>query len=260
MRNIIFWFSGTGNSLAIAMDLADRLKGFELAPVARAGGNSIPVADRAGVVFPVYGFGLPNIVRRFLERVPLPGAGYFFTLCTMGGLAGAPHRDAAKILAERGGRLSAGWSISMPGNYPVLRGPPPPNKMAGIFAKAQARVVEIASLIATGATPPFEDTRQPLRSLLAMVNRKAAASFGEADSHFSAGPNCRRCALCSKVCPVANIRMVDGRPVWMHRCEQCMACLQWCPCQAIEYGTATQGKERYHHPRFKAMDLFLREE
>jgi len=28
--------------------------------------------------------------------------------------------------------------------------------------------------------------------------------------------------------------MFDGRPVWQHHCEQCFACLQWCPKEAIQ--------------------------
>jgi hypothetical protein len=39
-----------------------------------------------------------------------------------------------------------------------------------------------------------------------------------------------------------------------------VACLQWCPPQAINYGKRTVGNKRYHHPQCKAGDLMLREE
>ena len=35
------------------------------------------------------------------------------------------------------------------------------------------------------------------------------------------------------------VELKDGRPMWLHRCEQCMACLQWCPAEAIEFGRST---------------------
>jgi MinD superfamily P-loop ATPase len=69
------------------------------------------------------------------------------------------------------------------------------------------------------------------------------------------GESCNGCELCRKVCQVDNIRIEDGRPVWQHHCEQCLACIQWCPQEAIQVGTKTIGRTRYHHPEIKATDL-----
>lgn len=260
MKSVIYWFSGTGNSLSVAMDLAKALGGIELIPIAGIINSNIQPCEQMGVVFPVYAFGLPIIVRRFLQRFPVSKAKYIYTVATMGGMAGAVHREADKILAGQGAKLSAGWSIAMPGNYPVLSAPPPPKKQELLFAKARTRIEEIASVIAREVTGIYEDTRIPLRWPLEFIHNLTGNKFSDADGNFVVGPQCKHCALCAKVCPVGNIRMAEGNPVWMHHCEQCMACLQWCPAQAIEYGKSTVGKPRYHHPRFKAKDLFLREE
>ncbi|MHB1395033.1 MAG: 4Fe-4S binding protein [Clostridia bacterium] len=48
------------------------------------------------------------------------------------------------------------------------------------------------------------------------------------DHGFNCDDKCINCNICSKVCPVKNIKMVEGRPVWQHQCEQCFACVQWC--------------------------------
>jgi len=260
MKSIIYWFSGTGNSLAVAMDLAKALGDVELIPIAGIINRPIRPCDRMGVVFPVYAFGLPLIVRRFLQCSPVNKAGYIYTVATMGGIAGAVHREAGKILSGQGAKLSAGWSVPMPGNYPVLKGPPPPEKQELIFAKARARIEKIAAAISRGATGIYENTRIPLRWPLEFIHNMAGDKFSDADDKFTVSPKCIHCGLCSKVCPVENIRMVEKNPIWMHHCEQCMACLQWCPTQAIEYGSSTAGKTRYHHPRFKAVDFCLREE
>jgi len=261
MKNIVYWFSGTGNSLAAAMDLAAALGDAELVSIARVINGHIPSAEKMIVVFPVYAFGPPMIIRRFIKHAPVASAKYIYTVATMGGLAGAVHHEARQLLAKRGATLAAGWSMVMPGNYPVLYGPPPAEKQAKIFAKAQTRITEIAAFIAEGRTGIYEDTRLlPLRWLAEFIHNKGITRMAEADGKFIAGEKCKHCAICAKVCPVENIRIAEGKPVWMHHCEQCMACLQWCPAQAIEYGSATVGKKRYHHPRFKASDLFLREE
>jgi len=45
---------------------------------------------------------------------------------------------------------------------------------------------------------------------------------------FWADDKCNGCGICSKVCPAANIETTNEKPAWRHRCEQCLACLQWC--------------------------------
>ncbi len=43
-----------------------------------------------------------------------------------------------------------------------------------------------------------------------------------------------------------NIRMENGKPVWGQACTHCMACICYCPTEAIEYGKKSVGKPRYH--------------
>jgi len=120
MNTILFWFSGTGNSLAIARDLAPALGDAELIPLAQVRSGPIPSADKVGFIFPVYAFGLPGIVAEFLRKMPLNARSYYFTVANCAGMAGAPHRPARKILHAGGGRLAAGWTLFMPTNYPIL--------------------------------------------------------------------------------------------------------------------------------------------
>jgi NAD-dependent dihydropyrimidine dehydrogenase PreA subunit len=45
-----------------------------------------------------------------------------------------------------------------------------------------------------------------------------------------------------------NIKMVDAKPFWGNNCTHCMACINRCPADAIEYGKGTIGKPRYKGP------------
>lgn len=56
-----------------------------------------------------------------------------------------------------------------------------------------------------------------------------------ADYPFTIGENFVSCGLCSRVCPCGNIRMMDGKPVFLHHCANCMACVVSCPKRAIGY-------------------------
>jgi len=49
--------------------------------------------------------------------------------------------------------------------------------------------------------------------------------------------------------------MINEKPSWLHRCEQCLACLQWCPQEAIQYGEKTVKYPRYHHPEVVLKDI-----
>ena len=75
------------------------------------------------------------------------------------------------------------------------------------------------------------------------------------DKGFRVDETCNGCGVCKTVCPCGNIAWEAERPVWQHRCEQCLACIQWCPREAIQYGRKTPGYARYHHPEIRLRDL-----
>ena len=64
---------------------------------------------------------------------------------------------------------------------------------------------------------------------------------------------CIACGRCQQVCPAGIIEMKDGKPVWTKPvCHMCMACLNHCPTEAIQYGEYSEGKYRY---LFRGFDL-----
>ena len=64
MKTIIYYFTGTGNSLAAARGICARLGDCELVSIptlTKSQAEIVPAADRVGIVCPVYDFGLPSI-------------------------------------------------------------------------------------------------------------------------------------------------------------------------------------------------------
>lgn len=261
METVIYWFSGTGNSLWAARELAARLSAqIKLVPLAGEGALATPPAERTILAYPVYAFGPPALVVDFAGKFQAAAGATVYSLATCAGLAGYPHHILHAALAARGLRLAAGWTLFLPTNCISLSKPAKPAKQEKMFAKASARLDAIAVDLATGRTGHLEDTFWPLGSLGGRINRAAVGSgdFQKGDSKFSVTGACNGCGLCRRVCPVANIEMAQDRPVWLHHCAQCMACLNWCPNQAIQYGKHTAGRGRYHHARIKPEDLMLR--
>ena len=74
------------------------------------------------------------------------------------------------------------------------------------------------------------------------------------DKAYYVTDKCNGCGLCEKVCPVHNIEMKDGKPVWLHHCENCLACYEWCPNRAIGGTIATKG-HFYRHPELTVADM-----
>ena len=70
--NRIYYFSSTGNTLAAAREFAEKLGDTELLSIAdldRAEEVDLSGADTVGIFFPVYCFGLPGIVQKFISRI-----------------------------------------------------------------------------------------------------------------------------------------------------------------------------------------------
>ncbi len=254
MKTVMYYFSGTGNSLALARDLAAQLGDARVIPIA---GTLISgwdeQADTVGIVFPVYMFGLPLIVADFLKALKVKPGAYIFTAATMGRLPGRAHTQARTILKRRGIILSAGFSVCMPGNYTPLYEAIAQDRQERLFRGQKERVKEIARIIEQRKSAVMEEKPLWINSLLcALLYKVGIAQIPAAGKDFRVTAACNECGLCEKICPVANIHLRDGKPVWLRHCQQCMACLQWCPQEAIQYKQSTQGRKRYRHPEVTA--------
>jgi ferredoxin/flavodoxin len=254
MNAIIYCFSGTGNSLAVAHDLAAGLGTERVVPVTRAlktpGNQSY---DVIGIVYPVYMFGIPLIIAAFLKNLTAKQGAYVFCVATYGGLPGRPHSLSKDILKKRGIDMAAGFSVRMPGNYTPMYGAIPEDQQEDLFRKERCRVTEIAQLVRDRTRGIVEEKPVWLNFLFYILLYKGGSSqIPSAAKGFRATDACTKCGVCARVCPVENIVIKDGKPVWLDHCQQCLACLQWCPAEAIQYKNSTTGKKRYHHPRITA--------
>ncbi len=258
MVNVMFWFSGTGNTRAVAECVAEALAGTTLVPMVQATGDEAAGADTVGVAFPVYYFGLPLYVLDFLRRMAIKDGAYVYTVATMGSSPGVSHREAAATLRERGIDLSAGWSVRMPGNYTPLSGAPSARAQERCFAAARAKATRIAAAVTSRHYGRLEDSFLPMRVISPLFRCVGKRRIPHADHAFRVSDHCTSCGVCEQICPVQNLRLEEGHPTWRGQCQECMACLQWCPVEAIEVGWITKGRTRYRHPDFTAEDFMLR--
>ena len=137
----------------------------------------------------------------------------------------------------------------MPENYIALFEAPEQNEALEIIAKAEPVLDEAARLIKNreAYAQPAVTLKDRLSS--SIVNDIYYPAVIHAKK-FYATDRCTSCGMCERICPLKNIDIKEGKPVWKDRCTHCMACICRCPAEAIEYGRPSH---RYGISLFSAM-------
>ncbi len=255
MKTRLYVYTGTGNSLWVARQLASELKRatIEFMPCPQKAFKA--QADAVGIIFPVHIWGLPSRVIQFVKHLKVKPRTFLFAVTVNAGQPAATLLQLQRLMASRGLSLSLGYSISLPSNYIPWGGPGPMDKQQKRFKEAQERVKTIAGAVMRQERNKVD--RGPLwqNILFSLLYKLSFRQVPTMDKKFWADEKCNSCGICFKVCPAANIEMTNGKPTWLHRCEQCLACLQWCPQEAIQYGEKTARYQRYHHPKVILKDM-----
>ena len=248
MTNMIYYFTGTGNSLQIANDVASILGKTTVRKIAEYDGSEV-VTDTLGIVFPVYMWGLPLILVDFIKQIKVSESTYIYAIANYGGLPGKALEQCQDLLKERGLHLSSGYLIQMPGNCILEYGASSDSAQQKLFKKEEKAVQYISTCVKERKVQKIEKSHLLIDRILTDKMYTKIQQFHTLDKNFVVSDECISCGKCAKSCPVHNIVMVEGKPQWQHHCERCVACIQGCPKNAIDYaGKKTQGRKRYWNP------------
>lgn len=252
---MIFYFSGTGNSLWAAekLSIAHGEKLFSIAEEMKKGNYEYTLADNEliGFVFPIYAWDAPKIVIDFIKNLKFNNykSNYTFAVSTCEANVGLTMKNLNKTLDLKEMKLNSGFSLLMPSNYNILYTVKAKNSIDSILDKAEQQIAEIIKLI-----NKRENRIQVILGQFSYLKTKLVnplfIKFGLNTKKFSASDACISCGLCEKICPTNNIKLED-KPIWGTNCTQCLACINRCPKKAIEYGKNSKGKDRYYNPRCK---------
>ena len=259
MSATIYYFSGTGNSHRVAKAVCDGLENAELVNIAKEQSSKHDSSTGViGIVFPLYYFGLPVIVEKFLRQLEIPPNAYVFIIVTRGvSMAGGARRQLDTVFSAKGRTYQYFRYITMGNNFPFhffngsteelreLRNQKADEKAAAIVsnikAKKQSRVFAIPDY------PPFPVITSNLpifgyKHFLQIYNRDVCFKVDEA--------HCNGCKKCERACPTDNIE-VSSKVIWKHEnCQMCLACYNCCPKNAVQYidphnKVNTRGKRQY---------------
>lgn len=250
---MIVCFSGTGNTRWAADCLAHALGEtvYDAFSAIREKKSATLTSERPWIfAAPTYGWQLPGVFTDFVRRADLAGSrdAYFVTTC--GSDAGAPERELRALCAEKGLTFRGILEVVMPENYVAMFPVPDEDASARIIRRARPVLEGGAACIRRGCDFPVRRTGPADRLKSTWVNRFFTRVLVRSGP-FRAEDACMGCGACAALCPTANIRMEDGRPLWGQDCIHCMACICRCPREAIEYGRISRGKRRYICPEYK---------
>ena len=253
MFSEIFYFSGTGNSLAAARMINEKsAEKSEIIPIAAYDGDPVTKADRVCFVFPVYCHKAPDIVRRFLQRLEFVSSPYIYAVATHAGEPGQSLFDIQALLAKKRQLLSLGVALNMPGNAIVTD----PDVDLECLSLLGERTEKIAKLLETQEKGSVDGKNSMGEHIRNKIVGFVACNYVFAPRRFKVSGDCAGCGACEKLCPIDNIHLTNHKPEWEKKCAACLACFHWCPKEAIYMDNFVIKKRRkYHNPDISANDM-----
>jgi Pyruvate/2-oxoacid:ferredoxin oxidoreductase delta subunit len=238
METIIVYFTGRGNSLKAAQDIAARLGETTLIPFKDAiKWESQLKAERIGFVFPVINFGIPAHLSEFIKKLVRNKSNqYYFAVVLNGGMPAGTLNQVETLLRSSKNELSAAFLVDV-------------RILLGILGNWQETLEEIATTIKNKATTSINKGTFIDRYVrTGLLNNISSLIVHKADKNFWIDANCDGCPVCANLCPVNNIELQNGKPVWLHRCDQCFGCYARCPQKAIHQGKKDNEQLRQANP------------
>lgn len=267
MKKIIYYFSGTGNSMRAAYRIAETLGDTEIVSM-RCNPADVPAddADIIGFVFPVYHWTMPKAVVRFIKGLNINTNAYIFGVSTLIYINCHSLEVLNDLIAKKGARLSYATTLASVGSS-LTNYSPMPNPVRQV-PKSEKALTKISEEIQQQKVRKYPKANLLTRTIYP-TRVKYIDMLYEVDRGFTVSDKCTGCGVCTKVCSCSNIALTDGKPAFKHQCNFCTSCFVYCPARAINYEVTaeikakypffefslTEDKERYHNPYISVSDI-----
>lgn len=247
---MVFYFTGTGNSLYIARQLDDEPISI---PQVIDNDNLSFSADKIGIVCPIYCHEMPKMVKAFLKMAEFDTP-YLYIILTYGAFHGGAAELANEYLDSIGKKADYINSIVMVDNFlpnfdmneqkKINKNVDENLKKIKKDISSNKRMIERAGM-----------QRHIHNMYLKMVNNQPETIWAA----YKVDDRCVGCGICTKACPTSCISIKDGKATYDHAgCQACYACVHACPEKAIGFNLPMPEKNpdvRYRHPEVTLEDI-----
>ena len=259
---MIIYFSGSGNSLAVARQISNKT-GEQVMPLREAVGEDLTQEKRIGLVYPTYWLDAPIAVREMVPQLQISPSAYVYIIITCGAQTNNAVWSVRKMLRAKGVNVAYCNKIRVPDSSALAFGRNP-NDQAWKFERFASRLEQIVNDVSAGKHGLHYSGFDPFGWLL---SRPSIAEKAQKLTRPNVNAEkCVGCGICSKICPQENIVLTSSDasnvPATAQvggRCTACLACVHFCPHQAMEInGKPVKKESQYHHPEVTLKDMILR--
>ena len=247
---MVFYFTGTGNSLYAAKQLEEAPISI---PQAMGQENLVFSADSIGVVAPVYGHEVPPMVKEFLKKSTFQTE-YFYMILTYGNRHGGAAELADELCKTCGIQAAYINVVLMVDNW-----------LPGFDMEEQKRLDKDVEGQLAGIAADVNSRRR----WISPVTDQDRAAHQEFLNRMSQMPQdawqhllrvtekCVGCGICEKVCPSGSIHVVNGRAVHTPgNCQTCLACAHACPSKAVQLTVPEKNSQaRYRNEHISLQEI-----
>ena len=264
-KRLVFYFTGTGNCLYVARQLADDNTELLSIPQLMKQKELNFEADEIGLVYPIYGHMPPYMVRQFLKKAKLK-AGYTFAILTFG----ARKCNAVEILdgitRKASYRFDYISTLIMVDNWL-------PNFDMSEQMKMDKHIPENLAAIKNDINghkhwmqPVSQEERDQHAGFMAYSELDPEVGFlKRSEKYFVVTDRCIGCGICTDVCPRGNYSQTANGVKTDGDCEFCFACIHNCPQKAIKFAKVADdpllvngemnSEARYRNQHVSLMDI-----
>lgn len=231
------YLSGTGNTEHCVKLLCSSLQpDAKVLPLEDpSAAAEIKAADKIVLGYPTQFSNAPFMVQEHIRKHPdLWNGKQVFCLVTMGAFSGDGAGCSARLLKKAGAEILGGLHLKMPDSVcdsKLLKKTAEQNRQ--IIAAADRRIESAAAQIRSGKYP--QDGLSVFAHIAGLFGQRlwfSGKTKGYSDQ-LKVSPACTGCGLCTKICPMHNLQLKDGKSVPSGKCTMCYRCISKCPQQAI---------------------------
>lgn len=263
-KRVVLYFTGTGNCLYIARQLAGKEGEILCIPQLMRKKQFEIEADEIGLVYPIYGHMPPYMVREFIKKAQLK-AEYKFAVLTYG------MRKCNAVEIWDGISRKAGNVFDYIGTIVMVDNWLPNfdmNEQMKIDKHIPENLAKITSDLSNRRRwhePVTQEEREQHEGFMSLSGLDPEVGFlMKADRSFRVTDDCIHCGICTYVCPRGNYQLTGQGVKMQGDCEFCFACIQNCPQRAIQFkkngdGTWPDGSEKNPNARYRNENVSLME-
>ncbi len=246
------YLSGTGNTKHCVEKLLSIIEpGAEAFPIeSEISIDKIKENDSIILGYPTQFSNIPYMVRDYINKNSSVWSGKkIFCVSTMALFSGDGAGCAARLLKKYNAEIIGGLHLLMPdsiGDVKLLK--KPVDKNHHTIVKTDEKIERVGKKIREEGVYPKEGLSfaYHMAGLFGQRLWFYNKTTGYTDK-VKISENCVGCGLCSRLCPMNNLVIKDGKMVAGPNCTMCYRCIDNCPKQAI----TLLGKEVHEQCRYE---------